>query len=79
MATLLVPLSACFAFANYGPVWEVGGVVTAPAHRRMGFGARVVAWLSLSSPDAGWSRDIRSRSTTRSQSVSPGPSSLSHS
>jgi ribosomal protein S18 acetylase RimI-like enzyme len=37
-----VPLSVCFAFANYGSVWEVGGVVTAPSHRRMGFGARVV-------------------------------------
>jgi len=35
-------LSACFAFENYGPVWEVGGVVTAPAHRRKGLGARVV-------------------------------------
>ena len=36
------PLSACFAFENYGPVWEVGGVVTAPAHRRKGLGARAV-------------------------------------
>lgn len=35
-------LSACFAFENYGPVWEVGGVVTAPAHRRRGLGMRVV-------------------------------------
>jgi GNAT superfamily N-acetyltransferase len=35
-------LSACFAFENYGPVWEVGGVVTAAAHRRGGLGARVV-------------------------------------
>lgn len=34
--------SACFAFENYGPVWEVGGVVTAPSHRRKGFAARVV-------------------------------------
>lgn len=34
--------SACFAFENYGPVWEVGGVVTAPAHRRQGLGARLV-------------------------------------
>jgi GNAT superfamily N-acetyltransferase len=34
--------SACFAFENYGPVWEVGGVVTASAHRRKGLGARVV-------------------------------------
>lgn len=34
--------SACIAFENYGPVWEVGGVVTAPAQRRKGFAARVV-------------------------------------
>jgi GNAT superfamily N-acetyltransferase len=34
--------SACVAFENYGPVWEVGGVVTAPAHRRKGLGVRVV-------------------------------------
>lgn len=33
---------ACFAFENFGPVWEVGGVVTAPAHRRQGLGSRVV-------------------------------------
>jgi ribosomal protein S18 acetylase RimI-like enzyme len=35
-------VSACLAFENYGPVWEVGGVVTASSHRRQGFGARVV-------------------------------------
>lgn len=35
-------LSACFAFENFGPVWEVGGVVTAPSQRRRGFAARVV-------------------------------------
>jgi GNAT superfamily N-acetyltransferase len=34
--------SACIAFENYGPVWEVGGVVTAPAHRRKGCAKRVV-------------------------------------
>jgi hypothetical protein len=34
--------SACFAFETCGPVWEVGGVVTAVAHRRGGLGARVV-------------------------------------
>ena len=34
--------SACLAFENYGAVWEVGGMVTAPAHRRQGLGARVV-------------------------------------
>ncbi len=36
------PLSACFAFENYGPVWEVGGVVTDPAHLRQGLATRVV-------------------------------------
>jgi GNAT superfamily N-acetyltransferase len=35
-------LSACLAFENYRPVWEVGGVITASPHRRKGFGARVV-------------------------------------
>ena len=35
-------LSACFAFENFGPVWEVGGVVTAAGQRRAGLGARVV-------------------------------------
>ncbi len=34
--------AVCFAFENHGPVWEVGGVVTAPADRRKGLGARVV-------------------------------------
>jgi ribosomal protein S18 acetylase RimI-like enzyme len=34
--------SACFAFENHGPVWEVGGVVTAPQHRRKRLAARVV-------------------------------------
>jgi GNAT superfamily N-acetyltransferase len=36
------PLSVCFAFENWGPVWEVGGVVTDPAHLRRGLAARVV-------------------------------------
>lgn len=35
-------LCACFAFENYGRIWEVGGVFTAPSHRGKGFGARVV-------------------------------------
>lgn len=34
--------SVCLAYENWGPVWEVGGVVTAPEHRRKGLGARVV-------------------------------------
>jgi hypothetical protein len=36
------PLAVCFAFENWGPVWEVGGVVTDPVHLRRGFAARVV-------------------------------------
>jgi GNAT superfamily N-acetyltransferase len=36
------PLAVCFAFENYGPVWELGGVVTDPAHLRQGLAARVV-------------------------------------
>jgi RimJ/RimL family protein N-acetyltransferase len=36
------PLSACFAFQNYGPVWEIGGVITDPDHRRNGHAARAV-------------------------------------
>lgn len=36
------PLSACFAFENYGPVWEIGGAVTAPSQRRSGLATRVV-------------------------------------
>jgi hypothetical protein len=35
-------LSACFAFENFGRVWEVGGVVTASSDRRRGLGTRVV-------------------------------------
>jgi hypothetical protein len=35
-------LSACFAFENYGRVWEVGGVVTTETERRKGLAGRVV-------------------------------------
>jgi GNAT superfamily N-acetyltransferase len=35
-------VAGCFAFENYGRVWEVGGVVTDPAYRRQGFAERVV-------------------------------------
>ena len=34
--------SVCLVYENWGPVWEVGGVVTAPEHRRKGLGALVV-------------------------------------
>lgn len=36
------PLAACFAFENYGPVWEIGGVCTPPEFRGQGFASRVV-------------------------------------
>jgi ribosomal protein S18 acetylase RimI-like enzyme len=36
------PRSVCFAFETYGPVWEIGGVVTSPSHRGRGLGTRVV-------------------------------------
>ena len=35
-------LAACFAFENYGSIWEVAGVVTAAAHRQAGLGRQVV-------------------------------------
>lgn len=35
-------LSACFAFAIHHSIWEVGGVVTVPAHRGGGLGSRSV-------------------------------------
>jgi GNAT superfamily N-acetyltransferase len=34
--------SVGLAYENWGPVWEIGGVVTDPAYRRKGLGARVV-------------------------------------
>lgn len=34
--------AACIAFENYGSVWEVGGVITAPPHRRQGLATCVV-------------------------------------
>ncbi len=37
------PLTTCFIFKNYGPIWEIGGVYTHPAHRRQGLARRVVA------------------------------------
>jgi GNAT superfamily N-acetyltransferase len=41
-ACALESASVCLVYENWGTVWEVGGVVTAPAHRRKGLGARVV-------------------------------------
>jgi GNAT superfamily N-acetyltransferase len=41
-ACVLDAASVCLVYENWGPVWEVGGVVTAQAHRRKGLGARVV-------------------------------------
>ncbi len=37
------PLSTCFVFRNYERIWEIGGVYTAPAHRRQGLAKKVVA------------------------------------
>jgi GNAT superfamily N-acetyltransferase len=42
VACVLDSASVCLAYENWGPVWEVGGVVTTPAHRQKGLGARVV-------------------------------------
>ncbi len=36
------PVATCFAYQNYGPVWEIGGVYTDPVVRRQGYGVRVV-------------------------------------
>jgi ribosomal protein S18 acetylase RimI-like enzyme len=36
------PVSVCFAFQNYGHVWEIGGVLTAPESRGRGLAGRVV-------------------------------------
>jgi RimJ/RimL family protein N-acetyltransferase len=36
------PAAACFVFRNFGPVWEIAGVHTAPAARRQGLARRVV-------------------------------------
>jgi ribosomal protein S18 acetylase RimI-like enzyme len=37
------PAAVCYCYQNYGPVWEIAGVYTAPAARRAGYGRRVVA------------------------------------
>lgn len=37
-----VVTAACFIFQNFGRVWEIAGVHTAPSQRRRGLGARVV-------------------------------------
>jgi GNAT superfamily N-acetyltransferase len=36
------PVSVCFAFQDYGAVWEIGGVLTAPESRGRGLAGRVV-------------------------------------
>jgi RimJ/RimL family protein N-acetyltransferase len=35
--------STCYIYQNFGPLWEVAGVYTAPTARRSGYGAQVVA------------------------------------
>jgi GNAT superfamily N-acetyltransferase len=37
------PLAACYIFPNFGAIWEIAGVYTAPEARRRGYGARVVS------------------------------------
>lgn len=37
-----LPLSACFAYLNFGSIWEIGGVYTAPGERRKGYARQVV-------------------------------------
>ncbi len=34
--------SVCFAFENYGQLWEIGGVYTPPASRGQGLASRTV-------------------------------------
>ncbi|MFO1079604.1 MAG: GNAT family N-acetyltransferase [Reyranellaceae bacterium] len=34
--------AACFAFENFGSIWEIGGVVTVPERRGRGLASRVV-------------------------------------
>jgi RimJ/RimL family protein N-acetyltransferase len=36
------PLATCLVFKNYERIWEIGGVYTAPAHRRQGLAKKVV-------------------------------------
>lgn len=36
------PLSACFAYRNYGAIWEIGSVYTAENARRQGYARRLV-------------------------------------
>lgn len=35
-------VASCFAYLNFEPIWEIGGVYTVPAERRKGYAARVV-------------------------------------
>jgi predicted GNAT family acetyltransferase len=35
-------VASCFAYLNFEPVWEIGGVYTVPAERRKGYAAQVV-------------------------------------
>ena len=37
-----LPESVCFAFQNYGAIWEIGGVLSAPESRGRGLARRVV-------------------------------------
>jgi RimJ/RimL family protein N-acetyltransferase len=37
-----LPLSTCFAYLNFEPVWEIGGVYTLPSERQKGYAGQVV-------------------------------------
>jgi len=41
-----IPISVCFAYRNFGEVWEIGGVYTVESKRRQGY-ARQVAETAL--------------------------------
>jgi GNAT superfamily N-acetyltransferase len=37
-----IPISVCFAYRNFGEVWEIGGVYTMESKRRQGYARQVV-------------------------------------
>lgn len=36
------PLATCFAYRNFGDIWEIGGLYTAEPARRLGYAKRIV-------------------------------------
>lgn len=47
------PRCSCFTYPNYGPIHEIGGLYTDPAHRRRGLARRVVEAALAHLADAG--------------------------